>query len=179
LEEFAGSSHKKITKVFKITEVLCLLLDALLLNCNIDLFKGVYMIIIAAVDDNHGMMFNNRRISQDKVLRQKIMEIVNDKKIWMNHYSWKQFSDIDGSQINADESFLTKAIEGEYCFIENNSISQYKKNIEKIILFKWNRSYPSDFSFDFSLEKWSLINTCDFVGSSYEKITMEEYIYET
>ena len=50
------------------------------------------MIIIASVDDNMGMMFNHRRQSQDRVLREHILEATKDGKLWMNHYSAKQFS---------------------------------------------------------------------------------------
>ena len=37
--------------------------------------EGITMIIIAAVDDRNGMMFNHRRQSQDKVLREKILSL--------------------------------------------------------------------------------------------------------
>ena len=49
------------------------------------------MIIIAAVDDRNGMMFNHRRQSQDKVLREKILSLTAGKLLWMDHYSAKQF----------------------------------------------------------------------------------------
>lgn len=137
------------------------------------------MIIIAAVDDNLGMMFNNRRVSQDRILRQKIFEITQGSKLWMNSYSWKQFANDDVKNIIVNDSFLSEAISGEYCFVENSSVAQHSKYVEKIILFKWNRNYPSDFSFDLTLSNWILNETCDFAGSSHEKITMEVYSNET
>lgn len=136
------------------------------------------MIIIVAVDDNNGMMFNKRRQSQDRILREKIIKMAKDSRLWMNSYTYKQFNDIPG-QITVDDDFLSKASVGEYCFVENAAIAPYEKQIEKIILFKWNRKYPSDFRFDIDLssQSWKLSETEDFVGSSHEKITKETYIH--
>ncbi len=37
------------------------------------------MIVCVAVDDNRGMMFNNRRQSQDKILRKYLLNMVNGR----------------------------------------------------------------------------------------------------
>ena len=39
------------------------------------------MIIMVCVDDNNGMMFNKRRQSQDRVLRQRMLELAGEKKL--------------------------------------------------------------------------------------------------
>ena len=39
------------------------------------------MIVIVCVDDNNGMMFNKRRQSQDRVLRQRMLELAGEKKL--------------------------------------------------------------------------------------------------
>ena len=49
------------------------------------------MIVIVALDDRGGMMFNHRRQSQDKVLRERVLKVTAGKKLWMNHYTEKQF----------------------------------------------------------------------------------------
>lgn len=135
------------------------------------------MIIIAAVDDRNGMMFNHRRQSQDKVLREKILALTAGKRLWMNHYSEKQFQGQDGLNINVDDDFLNEAAPGEYCFVEDKAVAPYEKWVEQIILFKWNRRYPGDLHFDIDVENpiWHLQRTEDFSGSSHEKITMEVY----
>lgn len=136
------------------------------------------MIVIAVVDDNKGMMFNKRRQSKDQTLREKILELVGESKLWMNEYTYQQFSDCGIGRIQVDENFCDKAGTGEYCFVENISIAHAKADIEKIILFKWNRKYPSDFWFDIDLEgsEWKLSETREFTGSSHEKITEEVYV---
>ena len=49
------------------------------------------MVLIICLDDDNGMMFNHRRQSQDRELRKHLMTLTSGKKLWMNHYSAKQF----------------------------------------------------------------------------------------
>ena len=133
------------------------------------------MIIIACIDDNMGMMFNHRRQSQDRVLRERVLAATKGNKLWMNHYSAKQFIEHAAPQINVDENFMSEAEDGEYCFVENCDVTPYLRWVEKIILYRWNRRYPSDqtFSIDLSTDVWKLVHTEDFTGSSHERITEE------
>ena len=47
--------------------------------------------------------------------------------------------------------------------------------IEELIIFKWNRRYPSDLTLDFNPSEHNmvLVKSEDFKGTSHEKITME------
>lgn len=134
------------------------------------------MIVIVCVDDNMGMMFNHRRQSQDRVLRERILQKTKGTKLWMNHYSAKQFG--EEVQVNIDDSFLNEAAPGDACFVEDHPIALYQQWIEEIVLYKWNRSYPADMHFDIPLAEngWHLASTEDFVGYSHEKITEEVYM---
>ncbi len=140
------------------------------------------MIIMAAVDNQKGMMFNRRRQSQDRLLREKILEISSGSSLWMNAYSYTQFSDgptecpVSG-RIIVDEDFLEKAGEGDYCFVEDTPVAPYFDRIERVILFQWNRDYPADQYFDLDLQDglWQLTDLREFPGYSHEVITMEVY----
>lgn len=133
------------------------------------------MILITAIDDTYGMMFNHRRQSQDRVLRQRILHLTAGHTLWMNAYSARQFARDSAPNIRVSEAFLDEADAGEYCFVENLAVLPYEAKIEKIILYHWNRTYPGDFSFDIPLEEhgWKPIQTSDFPGSSHERITEE------
>lgn len=136
------------------------------------------MIIIVAVDNRNGLLFNKRRQSQDHILRKKIVEMTAQSHLWMNAYSMKQFSDRTETHLVEDENFLDNAKEGDYCFVENLSVVSYVSKIEQIILYKWNRDYPGDFFFDIPLEPdWKLMEVEEFAGSSHEKITKEIYVH--
>lgn len=133
------------------------------------------MILIVCVDDGMGMMFNKRRVSRDEAVIKKIIEIADNKRIWMSQYSYPLFEKVKTENVVADDSCLDKVSSDEYCFIEGLSVAKYKDKIDKIILFRWNRSYPSDMKFDIDLNEWKLNSGEEFVGNSHECITMEVY----
>lgn len=133
------------------------------------------MIVMVCVDDSLGMLFNNRRQSRDKVLISKIIEMSNISKLWINEFSRPLFDSFESQIMLINDDFLEVAGKGDYCFVENCSLSPYIDKVEKLIVFKWNREYPSDFSLDIDLSQWSIISTTDFKGNSHEKITMEVY----
>jgi len=58
-------------------------------------------------------------------------------------------------------------------FVENNKLTDHEKKIEKLIVFKWNKVYPSDKKLDISTEKMTLIQQFDFKGTSHKKISCE------
>lgn len=130
------------------------------------------MNIIVCVDDKNGMMFNKRRQSRDRVLIQDVLKEVGENLLWMNNYSAKQFTDC---KVNISEDFMNLAKLGEYCFVENISLKEYENQIERIILYHWNRNYPADFYFDIDVTTalWQSVKVEEFVGSSHEKITKE------
>ena len=137
------------------------------------------MIVCVAVDDNLGMTFNKRRQSQDRVLRERLLELTQGRNLWMNSYSVQQFGSPLPCNIIEDNDFLDNAGSHDFCFVENMPLAKYQNQIEKIILFKWNRVYPADTYFDIPLGSgWTLSSTFDFGGSSHIKITTEEWICE-
>lgn len=133
------------------------------------------MILISCVDEHMGIMFNNRRQSQDSTLRERIVQISSKSKLWMNRYSETQFKENIASHINISDYFLNEAASGEFCFVEDKQTKKYESSIEIIILYKWNKTYPSDMNFDIDLSNWNCVRSTDFAGSSHEKITEEIY----
>ena len=127
------------------------------------------MNIIACIDDNKGQLFNGRRQSKDIQVISKILNITEGKNLLINSFSEKLFE--EKAIVNVD--FLECAGEGDFCFIENVSASEYIEKIDKVYLFKWNRKYPSDMVFD--LKDRQLIYSEDFKGNSHDKITKEVY----
>ncbi len=136
------------------------------------------MIVICVVDDHGGMLFNHRRQSQDCVLRKRILQRTHNKRLWMNAYSYGQFAAEHASQIVVSEQFLHEAAAGDFCFVETCSLAEIESRIEAVILYRWNRSYPTDFRLDLALTQPHLtqIERTDFAGNSHERITEEIYI---
>ncbi|MEE1065405.1 MAG: ribonuclease Z [Acutalibacteraceae bacterium] len=132
------------------------------------------MKIIVCVDKKNGMLFNSRRQSQDCLLRERIIKLSQNSKLWMNNYSAEQFGSSAGFSVS--ENFLKEAKTGEYCFIENSVIPT--EDVEEIIIYKWNRTYPADtfLTFDLRSNGFKKQKSSNFPGNSHEKITEEIYI---
>lgn len=131
------------------------------------------MNIIVCLDDNLGMLFNKRRQSKDRRVLEDIAEFTN--KVWISPFSENLFSE-SLCETKVDDNFLEKASSNSYCFVEANKVSPYINKVEQVIVYKWNRKYPTDFKFDISLESWKMIEQKKFVGLSHEKITREVYV---
>ncbi len=134
------------------------------------------MHLIICLDDNNGMLFNKRRQSQDCLVRDDIINNLQDSNLWMNSYSAGQFKDFSADSISIDDNFMSKASERDYCFAENISLAPYLNDISSLILYYWNRKYPADRYFDIDLSDWELKNTTEFTGNSHEKITKKIYL---
>lgn len=139
------------------------------------------MIVFTVVDDANGMLFNHRRQSQDKILREHMLTLCGEKPLFVNPYTAKQFSAEQQVKLRIMENPLEAVSDGDFCFIETLSLLPYAEKIEKLILCKWNRKYPADFFFDIPLSApaWKLEMTEEFTGSSHDLITKEVYLHET
>ncbi len=129
------------------------------------------MNILICLDDKKGLLFNNRRLSRDRVLNKEITEISKGSRLWMNEYTSKLFQN---EEISVDDTFWEKAEKEDFCFFENNPNQSAIEKAESVYIFLWNRHYPADVYFDYDLEKqgFSLSETKEFAGSSHEKITL-------
>ena len=95
----------------------------------------------------------------------------------MEPYSAGLFSDFSHSDLTVSDTFLRDAGNGDFCFVEDAALAPVEQRIEKLIIFKWNRTYPADRYFDLKPYEgaWHLALSSDFAGSSHERITMEVF----
>lgn len=133
------------------------------------------MKLIICVDENNGMLFNQRRQSRDKELIKHIKNLVWGKKLWISSFSEKLFDGVCEYHLFDNEN-STNIGEDDFCFVENFSPKMLESEIDELIVYNWNRSYPADTYFDICLDNWKLISEQDIRGSSHEKIT--ERIYQ-
>lgn len=133
------------------------------------------MIVIVCLDDKKGMMFNHRRQSRDKAIVERVREICEGKRLWMNAYSESLFGGLEGMDTVVNEDFLSLAGDGEVCLVESENLAPFAKKIEEVIVYWWNRMYPADFYLELDLSLWTRIERHEFTGFSHEKITEEIY----
>lgn len=137
------------------------------------------MIVYIAVDDENGMLFNNRRQSQDRIMRENMLQDCVDSKLWVAEYSKKFFVDENGNitqpNVMIDNNYLALAGENDGCYVEKEDISPYIDKIDTIVLYKWNVRYPADTYFNISLldSNWKKHSLNHFKGSSHDKIYKE------
>ena len=133
------------------------------------------MNIIVCLDNNGGTVFNNRRQSRDRVLIDRIIALSTGRLLRMSRYSGRMFK--KDERIITSDNFMLEALPGDYCFIENTDILPFTKDIESVIVFRWNRCYPFDAVFPLKeiIADLHLINCEDFQGFSHDKITMEVF----
>ena len=126
------------------------------------------MKIIACVDNDMGLMFHQRRQTQDRIVRENIKAL--KERIYMNEYSYQLYKDTLDDVI-VDNDFV-KHGENHYCLIENVSVKDC--DIDEMILYRWNTIYPCDYYLDIDLSKFQLVKQEMFKGSSHE-VTKEIY----
>lgn len=124
------------------------------------------MKIILCLDDNNGMLFNNRRQSRDSVLTDDIFNDLKGEKLNILPFSQQLFSSYE-SKVNIAS---TVGAEGVY-FIENLDITPFIEDIDEIIVYRWNRVYPSDFSCTVDFSRFTVKGEAELKGSSHEKIS--------
>lgn len=121
-------------------------------------------------------MFLKRRQSQDRALRERVLALTAGHTLWMSVYSAKQFT--EGGVFITDDDYLQNAGEDDYCFVEDKDLDLSR--CKGVVLYNWNRHYPSDVAWDVDLaaEGFVLTSKTDFAGHSHESITESIYVKE-
>ena len=134
------------------------------------------MTVFICTDDRGGMMFNKRRQSRDKRVIEDVIRTADDGAIYITDYSESLFAESETSVIAVSDP-MASAGKGSYAFIENIPLAKYADKITRLIVYRWNRLYPSDVSMDINPKEigLKLKNKRDFTGTSHDRITREEY----
>lgn len=151
------------------------------------------MIPIVCLSDDNGMAFNHRRQSRDEKLIAYLMDRIQGQTLRMSPYSAELFEKYRpmpdenlsvsnqiseeeqsaGYDLIVEENYLENAGPSDYCFVEKESLKPYQDQIQKIMICRWNRKYPSDMKFDLDLSAFQLASSEDIQGKSHDKITVE------
>ena len=121
-------------------------------------------------------MFNHRRQSRDRVLIDDLLSTVGNDRLWIAPYSQSLFEGKE-KDVFVSEALLKEASAEDWCFIEDRACASALAKVETIVIYWWNRHYPSDLKFDVDVSKegFRLQSKEEFAGSSHEKITKEVF----
>ena len=132
------------------------------------------MTAIVCIENRGGILFLKRRVSRDSAVIADIARYA--EQLFLTPYSLPLF---EGANIETavSDTPIESALPNGFAFIESGEIEKKLSLISRLIIYKWNRRYPSDVKLGFepSERGFSLCETGEFVGSSHEKITKEIY----
>ena len=138
------------------------------------------MKIIVCVDNEYGMMFNNRRQSRD---REVIHDIIHNIEgvLWIGEYSKELFvdflDDADKSvEIRVDNDMLNKAKDEDWCFVEDISLTGHEDYVSEVIMYNWNKLYPADRYMNIDMDKFNMIDSKEIKGFSHDIILRNVYV---
>lgn len=127
------------------------------------------MTLILCVDDRGGLMFNRRRQSQDRLVRQDMLRLCGGRPLAVSPYTARQFAAEDSIAVTAEPR------EEDTFFLEDLPPQPFLERAKKLVLYHWNRAYPGDVRIDLPPQGWKLEEQTEFPGYSHEKITREVY----
>ena len=134
--------------------------------------------VAITVDDKMGIAFNNRRQSRDVKVTEDIIAtaLKEGAELWALPFSEKLLAQFSEFKISADAFRL--ANDGDYVFVEEPPIKGIIKNVNKMVVYKWNRLYPSDKKLDTppDIHGFKLGEVTEFVGNSHDLITKEVWV---
>ena len=130
------------------------------------------MTLVLCLDDDHGMMFNHRRQSRDRVLIAELLETVGESRLLVSPYSKALFPE-GAANITVAEDPCAAAGEDDYVFVEDSDPAAAWERVTAFIIYRWNRAYPADTYFTCDLTGFRMTDVAAFEGSSHELINKE------
>ena len=127
------------------------------------------MTLYICLDDRNGLQFNKRRQSRDAAVLEDIRSQLRGSLL-IEPFSEKLIREAEIPYVLPPET-------AEDYFAENIPSEEVLENTSKLVIYRWNRHYPSDIRWepDFTAMGFTLQETTDFPGTSHEKITREVY----
>ena len=128
------------------------------------------MTLYICLDDRNGLQFNRRRQSRDSAVLEDI-RIQLTGPLVIDAFSEKLIREAEIPYVLSPES-------SRDFFAENIPSGELLEQTNKIVVYRWNRHYPSDVKWepDLAAMGFGLKETSEFPGSSHEKITREVYV---
>ncbi len=127
------------------------------------------MTLYICLDDRNGLKFNKRRQSRDAAVLEDIRSRLTGALL-IEPYSEKLIGEAEIPYVLPPET-------PEDFFAEDVPSEEILAQTERIVIYRWNRHYPSDVRWepDFAAMGFALAETTEFPGKSHEKITREVY----
>lgn len=131
---------------------------------------------IVCVDNQYGMQFNHRRVSSDSIIIKDMIQLVEPQSLWIEPYSQLLFqNEQEYDSLFVTDTLPNPALKG-YQFIESDDLSD--ATIEILVIYYFNRNYPSDLKLDVDLNSYTITEVTEFKGHSHDCITRVIYTHK-
>ena len=127
------------------------------------------MTLYICLDDRNGLQFNKRRQSRDFAVLEDIRSRIRGK-LRIEPFSEKLIRETEIPYVLPPET-------AEDYFAEQIPSEEILENTNEVVIYRWNRHYPSDIRWEPDLEAMGFLRrgTAEFPGTSHKTITREVY----
>ena len=139
-------------------------------QCLLDALKSdEKMTLYICLDDRNGLQFNHRRQSRDAAVLEDIRSQLTGKLL-IEPFSEKLIREAEIPYVLPPET-------AEGYFAEDIPSEDILAQTKKLVIYRWNRHYPSDIRWEPDLTGlgFVLAETTEFPGTSHKTITREVY----
>ena len=136
------------------------------------------MKVIICVDDRGGVSYHGRRLSQDRLQRIDVIQRFASHGFCMKKETADLYHQIDKRCYQVIPAWKQVLSSDRWWVSEDIEFLQWLDQLEELVIYRWNRLYPSDKKLLLSLPvaDWRCILHDSFVGSSHAKIDVEHYV---
>lgn len=131
------------------------------------------MTLYVCLDDRGGMCFGGRRQSRDAALLSDLAAGLPGV-LTIDPFSEKLIASAGIPYVLTEETIPENA----HFFLENRSPEALLPSAESIVIYRWNRHYPSDVRWEGAPADFGFVlkETSEFPGKSHKIITKEVYV---
>ncbi len=136
------------------------------------------MKVILCIDEKGGVRFHGRRLSQDRIQRADVLRRFGREQLFMKEETAALYADAEMERIHRVIKWEPTIGKDGWWVCEDLEFMKWKEQLQELVLYRWNRKYPSDeqLSLTLTLPLWSC-QACDtFAGSSHPLIHVEHYV---
>lgn len=136
------------------------------------------MKVILCIDDQGGVRFAGHRLTQDRLQRQDVIKRYRSAGFCMKKETASLYGLEESEKIHYVHDWNeARSYEG-WWICEDVAFLRWIDQLEELVLYRWNRRYPSDERFQMSmvLPLWRCVDQYRLEGSSHAEISVEHYV---
>jgi len=130
------------------------------------------MHLVLCLDQRDGRLFNNRRQSSDRCVRQDLLKHIGTCRLVADRYTADQFEKGQKARILTD----TAPGNQDYYFLERGEVLPLLEKVSSVVIYRWDKVYPADTFLEAdALKGFCLQEKTEIAGYSHKVITKEVY----